>query len=100
MRAWLDLPASATLEEPHYLRVLGFNERGREILRGMKKTAKLPVLIRPVAAKNLPEPGRALFQQEARCTDLYDMLLEPVPPAGREWRSGPVLPEEAGRPGQ
>ncbi|GGG12202.1 UPF0348 protein YlbM [Paenibacillus aceti] len=31
---------------PHYLRVLGFNERGQQLLKQMKKTAKLPVITR------------------------------------------------------
>lgn len=31
---------------PHYLRVLGFNERGRQLLKKMKKTAKLPIITR------------------------------------------------------
>ncbi|MNU66711.1 hypothetical protein D3C71_560320 [compost metagenome] len=34
-------------EGPGYLRVLGFTDKGRELLKRMKKTASLPILTRP-----------------------------------------------------
>ena len=43
MNAFLQLPAQMQTLSPPYLRVLGMNERGKQILSAMKKTASLPV---------------------------------------------------------
>ncbi len=52
---------------PSYIRVLGFNARGTEILKEMKKTAQLPVITRPAAFKeNCP-----IWELEKRATDIY-----------------------------
>jgi len=81
-----DVPAC-----PPYIRVLGFNERGREVLRQMKECATLPVLTKPAHARELEETGRRLFELESRCTDLYDLCFENVPTPGREWNTDPVI---------
>ena len=78
-------------DSPPYLRVLGANERGRALLRELKKTARLPVVTKPAHAKNLDGPGRRLFELEARCTDLYQLCREAPGPCGLEWTSGPVM---------
>ena len=62
-----------------------------EVLRTMKRTARVPVLTKPAHAKALDGPGRRLFELEARCTDLYDLCLDPVPAPGREWTTDPVI---------
>ncbi len=89
--AFLGLTAADVPENPPYLRVLGCNARGREILKRLKKTAPLPVLTKPAHAKELDGEGRRLFELEARCTDLYDLCLDPVPVPGREWTTSPVI---------
>lgn len=80
-----DIPHS-----PPYLRVLGFNARGQELLRQMKDCACLPILTKPAHARQLSEKGQRLFELEARCTDLYDLCFETILPPGREWTTGPV----------
>ena len=89
--AFLGLTAADVPEKPPYLRVLGFNERGRELLRAMKRTARVPILTTPAHAKELDGAGRRLFGLEARCTDLYDLCLDPIPAPGREWTTDPVI---------
>lgn len=91
--AYLGLTAADVPEYPPYLRVLGFNRRGREVLRQMKKQAALPILTKPAHARDLEEAGRKLFELEARCTDLYDLCFETIPTPGREWTTGPVILE-------
>lgn len=66
-----DLPPSLP-----YLRVLGLNQRGGELLRGMKKTASLPVLTKPAHWTRLDATGQALFANEIRCTSLYDLCRQ------------------------
>lgn len=71
-RAWIQLliqnmvPQSAS---PSYIRVLGFNKTGAEILKKMKKTASLPVITRPAAFKE----DCPIWETEKRATDIYFM---------------------------
>ena len=88
--AFLGLTRADRPDAPPYLRVLGFNARGQELLKAMKAQAALPILTKPAHARELAEPGRRLFALEARCTDLYDLCLPEVPAPGREWTTGPV----------
>ena len=89
--AFLGLTAADIPDEPPYLRVLGFNARGREALKEMKQKARLPILTKPAHARALDGPGRQLFELEARCTDLYGLFLPQLPPPGQEWTRGPVI---------
>lgn len=89
--AYLGMTEADRPEHPPYLRVLGFNRRGREVLKEMKGRAALPILTKPAHARDLDEPGRRLFELEARCTDLYDLCFEQIRTPGREWTTGPVM---------
>lgn len=89
--AFLGLTAADIPDGPPYLRVLGFNARGREVLKEMKQKAQLPILTKPAHARALDGPGRQLFELEARCTDLYGLFLPQLPPPGQEWTRGPVI---------
>ena len=88
--AYLGLTRADRPDRPPYLRVLGFNRRGQELLREMKQKAALPILTKPARARELGEGSRRLFELEARCTDLYGLSLEEIPPAGLEWTQSPV----------
>lgn len=96
--AFLGLTEEDRPEHPPYLRVLGFDERGREVLREMKKRADLPVITKSAHARVLDSAGRGLFETEARCTDLYDLCFQEVGAPGREWTTGPVRMEEQRAP--
>lgn len=89
--AWLGLTAADVPAAPPYIRVLGFNQRGREALRQIKEQTHLPIITKPTHARELEESGRTLFELEARCTDLYDLCFEQVSVPGREWTCGPVI---------
>ena len=89
--AYLGLTSDQIPHTPPYLRILGFNRTGQEILKAMKNSASLPLITKPAHARNLPDPGRALFELESRFTDLYDLCLPDIPVPGREWRTNPVL---------
>lgn len=89
--AFLGLRASDVPEHVPYLRVLGFGDRGKLLLREMKERAALPVLVKPAHARRLDGAGRRVFALEARWTDLYGLCQPAVPPCGEEWRRGPVV---------
>ena len=93
LTAWamLGLTAADRPAAVPYLKVLGFTDRGREVLREMDRRAKVPVVTKPAHAKALPGEGGRLAELEARCTDLYGLCFAAPWPGGEEWRTGPVV---------
>ena len=84
--AFLGLTAADRPAAPPYLRVLGANARGREVLREMKTGAAAPVITKPAHGRGVP-----LLELEARCTDLYQLCREAPGPCGAEWTTSPVM---------
>ena len=70
MRAWLDLPTSVP-PTADYVRVLAVGARGREILRRMKDTCALPVIVKPVTARALPDALQSTLAHDVLADDLY-----------------------------
>ena len=93
LQAYLGVPQALQGETPPYLRVLGANERGRGLLGRMRKTASLPVITKPAHIRRLGEAVQRVFDQEARCTDLYVLacpdLRQAVPES--EYAAAPVM---------
>ena len=59
-------------KEPAYIRVLGFNDNGQKLLKEMKRTAQLPIIIRPARQRNeLSAIGQRLLDLDVRATNLY-----------------------------
>ena len=55
-----------------YIRILGFNEKGRKLLASARKKATLPIINKPASYKKLENPlARRLFEHEIRMTDIY-----------------------------
>ena len=77
LRAWLDLPQSVS-PEPQYIRVLAIGRQGRALLRRMKDTCALPVIIKPVTERSLPENLQPALARDALADDLY-VLAYPAP---------------------
>lgn len=93
LQAYLGVPQAAQGETPPYIRVLGADRRGRELLRRMRKTASLPVITKPGHVRRLGTEAQRVFDQEARCTDLYALAYPDLGRAGpgREYAASPVL---------
>ena len=70
MRAWLDLPTSIP-PTAAYVRVLAVGARGRDILRRMKDTCALPVIVKPVTERTLPDALQPALAHDALADDLY-----------------------------
>ena len=95
LAAFLDLRAAERPAAPPYVRVLGLGGRGRALLRKMKETCPLPVIVKPAQARELDGPARALFEAEAKYTDLYGLCFPAPRPCGAEWIHSPVVGERA-----
>ena len=63
---------------PPYLRVLGLNERGQQVLRAAKATAKLPVIHKFSMLSRQNGAPRELCLLESHATDLYSLAFQPA----------------------
>jgi predicted nucleotidyltransferase len=88
--AFLGLREADRPESPPYLRVLGANHRGRDVLRQLD--TEMPIITKPAHGKGLP-----LLELEARCTDLYGLCRASPTPCGEEWRNSPIILNEGKR---
>lgn len=70
---------------PAYLRVLGQTEKGNEVLRVMRDTAKLPVILRTSDFEKVSPEGKRLFRLENLAADLYTMAYSPMGPCRTEY---------------
>lgn len=86
LRAYLGIHKNDFPASPPYLRVLGFNAAGRDLLAKMQKAATLPTVTRMADVKALSSEEQALFQLESRCTDLYALGAKKPLPGGAEQR--------------
>lgn len=76
---------------PPYIRVLGFNSRGQELLRKMNRTAALPFFVKPAHSRRLSPQAQALFALEDRFTGLFGLCFPTPRPGGPEWTTNPVI---------
>ncbi|MBE6915013.1 MAG: nucleotidyltransferase family protein [Ruminococcaceae bacterium] len=86
--AFLGIPRDFCIQTPPYLRVLAFNDTGRELLS--KTKTELPIITKPAHAKNLSGLSKNVFDLEVLATDLY-VLGMPTPMSGQqEWNISPI----------
>ena len=76
---------------PPYIRVLGFNRRGQDVLREMNRRATLPFSVKPAHIPRFSPEAQALFALEERFTDLYSLCFPTPRPGGLEWTTNPVV---------
>ncbi len=59
-------------DEPQYLRVLGFNNKGKEMLKLIKAKSSLPIITKFAhGQKKLSPLGQKMLGLEIRSTDIY-----------------------------
>lgn len=78
----IGLTAADTHGLPPYVRVLGMNERGREILSAAAPT--LPILSRTAQVVELDERAQRLFALECVATDLHALAMAKPLPCGTD----------------
>lgn len=67
-----------------YLRVLGFSERGKTLLRTARKTAKLPIVMRASDVQSLSKSAQQIFALECTATDIFNLCLPEIGASGTE----------------
>ncbi len=83
LRAFLGIDKD-TVKTPQYIRILGFNEKGRELLGEMKKAATLPIITKYGDAKACGRGVLEAFEKECGFTDLYNIMYKAPKPCGTE----------------
>ncbi|MCQ2460723.1 MAG: nucleotidyltransferase family protein [Clostridia bacterium] len=81
---YLGIAPQDALHKVPYIRVLGFNERGREILRAAKDNAVMPIIMKSSQSYDLPEYGKHIFDLECKATNLYNLATPRILPCGTE----------------
>ena len=90
MAAFLEIPADLCTLPPPYIRVLGFNRRGQELLAVMKKSAAVPVSgSLAQLAKGSPLARRFALLESQSC-DLYSLFTPDLSPCGGDFRFSPI----------
>ena len=72
--------------------MLAFNDTGTEILKLMKKSASLPVIMSPAKdMKKLDDMGKKIFEIDLRASDLYGLLTPNVQRCGNDFYKAMVI---------
>ena len=86
LRAYMGITKNQP-SSPPYIRILAFNDKGRELLAQIKKRSNLPIISRYNDVSNLDAPAKELFELECKVTDLYNLGYKKPLPCGTEQRS-------------
>ncbi len=92
MCAALGVKADMAGPVPPYARILASTERGRELVRKMDGKAKVPVVTKPAAVRELPAPAEEVFALNAAARDFYVLGYEAAEErtGGSDWRTSPA----------
>ncbi len=88
MHAFLGITADDCSIKPQYIRILGFNKRGKEALHELKTHSSLPIISTPSKLPPLSDEGKRLFSLECRCDDLYALSGRKALPCGSNLTQG------------
>lgn len=88
---YLGISPSDALEKVPYIRVLGFNERGREILKVAKEKSSMPVIMKSSQTYELSAYGKHIFDLECKATNLYNLSTPRILPCGTELKDEVVM---------
>ena len=83
-------PEDRKMEVP-YIRVLGFNERGRDVLKAAKENGAIPIATKATQISGISDEAAHVFDLECRATDLYNLCTPRILPCGTEWSDELVL---------
>ena len=87
LSAFLGVDNQFFMKPPPYIRLLGFNKTGEQLLKTKLKNSPVPVVTTVAEIKRLNEDAQKVFLAETRATDLYSLSLPQVLPCGLEYTS-------------
>ena len=74
-----------------YIRVMGFNGKGAEIIRAAKASAALPVITKAADLARLGGDAQRIFSAECTAGDVYSLCMKNRLPCGTEKDFKPVI---------
>ena len=83
--AYLGITQQMTTLPPAFVTVLAMNDRGRQVLKTMKDTCTLPVIVKPLQARNLTGDAARLWNLTVSADDQYYF----PEPGGKSWTGTP-----------
>lgn len=86
---FLGLNKGQLLTPNAYIRVLGMNKKGKEILSAAKCSLPLDTSLKALSKTSRAAHRQAAFEE--RCGDLYSLAFEKSAPCGRELTAKPVI---------
>ncbi len=86
--AYLGITKDLMSLPPAYVTVLAMNERGRQVLKTMKTTCALPVIVKPTQARALDGDAARLWELTLSADNQYAFPA----PAGSDWMRTPFYP--------
>ena len=89
--AFLGIKNSQLSDGLPYIHVLGFTDKGRELLHEASKSACLPITVRLSDISNLGTNSEQIFQLESTATDIYNLTLPQIRKCGTEMTDGPII---------
>ena len=89
--AFLGIKNSHLADGLPYIRILGFTDKGRELLHQAVKTASLPITVRLSDISNLGTNSKQIFKLESTATDIYNLTLPQIRESGTEMTDSPVV---------
>ncbi len=93
LSAFLGIDNSFFMKKPEYVRVLGFNETGEEIIRQMRKLSETPLILKATEIKGLSVTAQKMFELENKATDLYLLSLKKPAMCGLEYEANLIKTE-------
>ncbi len=91
LASFLGLTKAQCTGLPPYIKVLGMNQKGREILKAAKETASLPIVTKAADFDGLSERAKEVYSLEGMCTDVYSLAAPVILPCGREQTTQIIL---------
>lgn len=88
---FLRIDKHCALEKPAFIRILGMNARGREILAAANCTLPIDASLKALSKKSREAARQANFT--AHCTDIYALCFEKPLPCGSDFTAAPVIIE-------
>lgn len=93
LSAFLGIDNSFFMKKPEYVRVLGFNKTGEEIIRQMRKLSETPLILKATEIKGLSVTAQKMFELENKATDLYLLSLKKPAMCGLEYKANLIKTE-------
>lgn len=87
--AFLKVRAEAIPETVPFIRILGCNVNGADVLKNARKISKIPVIMRSTALK-----GNLTFEFENKATDIYALSQINPDPCGIEFTNGVIVKKD------